>query len=161
VETTPGEGSTFRIYLPEAQRPVEATAAPAIEDVPRGSETVLLVEDEPAVREVMTEQLQSLGYRVLACGSAKEALTTAAGFDGTIDLLLTDVVMPGMNGHELAVRLTGSRRNLRVLYASGYGEDVVARHGILENGFVLLEKPYSQPTLARQIRRALAVTAPG
>ncbi|HXY40144.1 MAG TPA: response regulator, partial [Vicinamibacteria bacterium] len=118
--------------------------------------TVLLVEDEQAVREVAAAQLASLGYRVLACASAAEALAVAAGHDGPLHLLFTDVVMPSMNGRELADRLTQARRGLRVLYTSGYGGEVIARHGVIAEGAVLLQKPYSLPELARQVRRVLA-----
>jgi CheY-like chemotaxis protein len=122
----------------------------------RGTETVLLVEDESAVRKVTAEQLESLGYRVLACAGGREALTVAAGHEGPLHLLLTDVVMPDMDGRELATRLSETRKGLRVLYTSGYGEDVIARHGVLEPGVLLLQKPYSLHTLARQVRRSVA-----
>ncbi len=117
---------------------------------------MLLVEDEAAVRQVTAEQLESLGYRVLACGSAPEALAVAAGHDGPLHLLFTDVVLPSMDGRELAARLTQARRGLRVLYTSGYGGDVVARHGVLGPDAVLLQKPYSLLELARHLRSALA-----
>ena len=156
VESIPGRGSTFRIFLPEARAESKAAAATAPEEALRGTETVLLVEDEQAVREVTAEQLESLGYRVLACASGLEALTVAAGHEGPLHLLLSDVVMPGMNGRQLATRLLEARNGLRVLYTSGYGEDVIARHGVLEEGVFLLEKPYSLLALARQVRRALA-----
>ena len=100
------------------------------------------MEDEAAVREVTREQLESLGYRVLSCADAAEALAACAGRADPLHLLLTDVVMPGMNGRELAERLTQGRPGLRVLYTSGYGEDVIARHGVLEPGVLLLQKPY-------------------
>jgi PAS domain S-box-containing protein len=155
VVSRPGRGSTFRIQLPEKRGP--KAARPALQgDVPRGSETVLLVEDEAAVREVTREQLESLGYRVLACADAAEALAACAGHAEPLHLLLTDVVMPGMNGRELAERLTQGRPGLRVLYTSGYGEDVIARHGVLEPGVLLLQKPYALPKLAGLVRTALA-----
>jgi two-component system cell cycle sensor histidine kinase/response regulator CckA len=156
VESSTGHGTTFRIFLPEARVEAEAPSLPDAEEALRGTETVLLVEDEEAVREVAARQLESLGYRVFACASAREALAVAGGHTGPLDLLFTDVVMPGMNGRELATRLSETRRDLRVLYTTGYGEDVVARHGVLEEGVLLLEKPYSLPALARQVRRALA-----
>ncbi len=156
VDSTPGHGSTFRLYLPEAPAETEVVPASRPAEALRGTETVLLVEDDPTVREVTAEQLQSLGYRVLVCGGPHEALTVAAGHDGPLHLLLTDVVMPDMNGRELATRLTQGRNGLRVLYTSGYGEDVVARHGVFEGGVHLLQKPYSLQTLGRHVRRALA-----
>jgi CheY-like chemotaxis protein len=157
VASTPGAGARFRILLPLARG--EKARAPAPEgDVPRGSETLLLVEDEAAVREVTRAQLESLGYRVLACANASEAMLVAAGHREPLDLLLTDVVMPGMNGRELAERLTAARPGLRVLFSSGYGEDVVARHGIVEPGVLLLQKPYALPQLAGLVRAALGVS---
>jgi two-component system cell cycle sensor histidine kinase/response regulator CckA len=108
------------------------------------------------VREVATAQLESLGYHVLPCASAEEALTAAARHSGPLHLLLTDVVMPGMNGRELSARLCAVRPQVKVLFTSGYGGDVVARCGVLEDGVVLLEKPYSLSTLAGHVRRALA-----
>jgi CheY-like chemotaxis protein len=156
VESAPGRGSTFRIFLPEAQAEPEAPSVVGAEEILRGTETVLLVEDEDAVREVTARELESLGYQVLPCASAGEALSVAAGHRGPLQLLVTDVVMPHMNGRELAARLSESRRGLRVLYTSGYGEDVVARHGMLKAGVLLLEKPYSLLSLARYVRRALA-----
>jgi two-component system, cell cycle sensor histidine kinase and response regulator CckA len=155
VESSTGRGTTFRLLLPEARADAGAPS-PEAEEVLRGTETVLLVEDEEAVREVAARQLESLGYRVFACASAREALAVAGDHAGPIDLLFTDVVLPGMNGRELADRLSEARRDLRVLYTTGYGEDVMARHGVLEEGVLLLEKPYSLPALAGQVRRALA-----
>jgi CheY-like chemotaxis protein len=155
VVSKTGRGSTFRIQLPE--RRGQKPARPELQtDLPRGSETVLLVEDEAAVREVTREQLESLGYRVLSCADASEALAACAGHAEPLHLLLTDVVMPGMNGRELAQRLTQGRPGLRVLYTSGYGEDVIARHGVLEPGVLLLQKPYALPKLAGLVRTALA-----
>jgi two-component system, cell cycle sensor histidine kinase and response regulator CckA len=155
VVSKPGRGSTFRIQLPEKRG--QQPPRPEVQgDLPRGSETVLLVEDEAAVREVTREQLESLGYRVLSCADASEALAACVGREEPLHLLLTDVVMPGMNGRELAERLTKGRPGLRVLYTSGYGEDVIARHGVLEPGVLLLQKPYALPKLAGLVRTALA-----
>jgi CheY-like chemotaxis protein len=155
VASATGRGSTFRIRLPEA-RGARAAQRPAEPELPLGSETVLLVEDEAAVREVTCEQLESLGYRVIACADAKEALAASARHREPLHLLLTDVVMPGMNGRELAARLRLTRPGLRVLFASGYGEDVIARHGVLEPGVLLLQKPYALARLASLVRTALA-----
>ena len=155
VASEPGRGSTFRIRLPETRGPKAPRSLPKA-DLPRGTETVLLVEDETAVREVTREQLESLGYRVLACANAAEAMVAAARHVEPLHLLLTDVVMPGMNGRELAERLLQSRPGLRVLFTSGYGEDVIARHGVLEAGVLLLQKPYALPKLASLMRTALA-----
>jgi CheY-like chemotaxis protein len=159
VVSAPGSGSSFRILLPEA-RGEKAALPPAQGEAPRGSETVLLVEDEAAVREVTSAQLESLGYRVLSCANAAEALVAAAGHIEPLHLLLTDVVMPGMNGRELAARLTERRSELRVLFTSGYGEEVIARHGVLEPGLLLLQKPYGLARLASRVREALQAQPP-
>jgi PAS domain S-box-containing protein len=154
VASAPAAGSRFRILLPLA-RGEKAQAASPQGDVPRGSETVLLVEDEAAVRDVTRAQLESLGYRVFACANAAEALVFAAAEREPIELLLTDVVMPGMNGRELARRLAATRPDLRVLFTSGYGEEVIARHGVVELGVRLLQKPFALPQLAGLVRSAL------
>ncbi len=159
VVSAPGSGSSFRILLPEA-RGEKAALPPAQGEAPRGSETVLLVEDEAAVRDVTRAQLESLGYRVLACANAAEALVVAAGHVEPLHLLLTDVVMPGMNGRELASRLEERRSGLRVLFTSGYGEEVIARHGVLEPGVQLLQKPYGLARLASRVREALQAPPP-
>jgi PAS domain S-box-containing protein len=154
VVSSEGRGASFRVVLPAARGRGTPVQQPRVE-VPRGTESVLLVEDEAAVREVTQAQLESLGYSVTACASANEALTLAAGHDRPLHLLLTDVVMPGMNGRELAARLAATRPGLRVLFASGYGEDVIARHGVVEPGVLLLKKPFSVACLARLVREAL------
>ena len=159
VVSTPGSGASFRIVLPMATgERVEAKAKEV--EVPRGTEKVLLVEDEAAVRNVTRAQLESLGYCVLACANAAEALQVVEGLSEPIDLLLTDVVMPGMNGRELAERLTERQPSLRVLFTSGYGEDVIARHGVLEPGVLLLQKPFALGRIASLVREALASAAP-
>ena len=155
----PGSGSSFRILLPEA-RGEKAALPKAQGEAPRGSETVLLVEDEAAVRDVTRAQLELLGYRVLACANAAEALVVAAGHVEPLHLLLTDVVMPGMNGRELAARLEERRSGLRVLFTSGYGEEVIARHGVLAPSVLLLQKPYSLARLASRVREALQAQPP-
>ncbi len=156
VVSTPGQGASFRIVLPMA-RGEKSEVKTNEAEAPRGSETVLLVEDEAAVRDVTRAQLESLGYRVHACANAAEALAVADAEREPVDLLLTDVVMPGMNGRELAERLLGRRPDLRVLFTSGYGEDVIARHGVLEPGVLLLQKPYGLSRLASRVREALQV----
>jgi PAS domain S-box-containing protein len=156
LESAPGQGTTVAVYLPRLATgevvespPVEPAAAAA------GGETILLVEDETALRELGQELLEDLGYAVLSAASGPEALALAADAGRQIDLLLTDVVMPGMNGHELASRLREARPGLPVLYASGYTADAIAQHGVLEPGLDLIEKPFTAAALAARVRAAL------
>jgi PAS domain S-box-containing protein len=151
VYSEPGRGSTFKIYLPSVDESAQEPEAPV--PPPRGgSETVLLCEDEAPLRELTREVLEEFGYRVLEAGDGKEALELVAGYRERIDLLLTDVVMPRMNGSELAARLA-QERNLRVLYMSGYTEASMVRGTVPGAGF--LQKPFSPLVLARAVREAL------
>jgi signal transduction histidine kinase len=151
-----GMGTTFRIYLPR----VEGEALKLVRDDKReallgGAETVLLVEDEGAVREMCAKLLGELGYRVLHASNGKEAIAVSRDHMGPIDLLLTDVVMPEMNGGELATQLILHHPEMRVLFTSGYTEDVIVHHGVLDDGVSFLGKPYTLPVLARKIREVL------
>lgn len=156
VYSEPGLGTTFRIYLP---RCVEKTtvAAQAVNAEPRvgGLETILLVEDEKSVRVTTRIFLQNLGYTVLAAEDPDEALRLAAGHKTKIDLVITDVVMPGMNGRELAARLAEIYPRMECLFMSGYTADVIAHHGILEKNVHFLSKPFSRNELARKVREVL------
>ena len=116
-----------------------------------------LAEDESALRELIQELLEGNGYRVLVAEDALKAIELAEGYEGTIHLLLTDVVMPRMNGRELAQRIKERRPGLRVLYMSGYGEDFIAHRGVVEEGASLISKPFTQESLARRLREALDV----
>ena len=149
-----GHGTSFKIYLPQVDA-VATTAAVARVDLPRGTETVLLVEDAAGVRAVATQVLQRQGYRVLEASDGEDALHLAARHQGAIDLVLTDVVMPRVGGRELAERLLAVRPDTRVLYMSGYTDDSVVRHGILEGGVAYLQKPFSPEGLARRVREVL------
>ncbi len=157
VESAPGRGTTFEIYLPL----VEETAAngelhPALPPpTPGGSETILVVEDEMSVRKLAAEFLGSNGYRVLEAQDGAEALQVCEEHRAPIHLLLTDVVMPGMSGRELAVRLVGARPEMKVIYVSGYTDDAIVQHGVREEGTVFLQKPFSLDALARTVREAL------
>jgi CheY-like chemotaxis protein len=150
------KGSTFKIYLPRvaaaAQR-IEPSAPPAA--VPRGTETVLLVEDEPALRAVARRTLERQGYIVLEAPNGEAGLAVAAAHTGPLDLLVTDVVMPGISGRELATRLVASRPTVRVLYTSGYTDDAIVQHGVLEDGIQFLQKPFTPSGLARKVREVL------
>ena len=156
VYSEPGRGATFKIYLPRVDAPVESAAPPApVERPPRGSETVLLAEDEPAVRAIARQALERQGYTVLAAPSGADALALAAQHGATIHLLLTDVVMPGMSGRDLADRLTAQRPGIRVLYISGYTDNAIVRHGMLEPGLAYLQKPFRPDALVRKVRDVL------
>jgi PAS domain S-box-containing protein len=155
VYSEPARGTTFKIYLPRVDAPAEAWGSPAPGEVRGGTETVLLVEDDPAVRAPAQRMLQHLGYSVHECGSGVEALAAAAALGGKVDLLVSDVVMPHMNGRELAERLTAAWPGVRVLFASGYTQNVIAHHGVLERGVEFLAKPYSLESLARRVREVL------
>src|SRR5947208_2662519 len=156
VYSEPGRGATFKIYLPRVDAPVESATPPApVERPPRGSETVLLAEDEPAVRAIAQQVLERHGYTVLASQSGADALALAAQHGATIHLLLTDVVMPGMSGRDLADRLTAQRPGIRVLYISGYTDNAIVRHGMLDPGLAYLQKPFRPDALVRKVRDVL------
>jgi CheY-like chemotaxis protein len=123
--------------------------------MPRGAETVLLVEDEEPVRLLTRQLLEQLGYRVLTAGLGREALQLSAQHAGPIHLLLSDVVMPHMAGRELAQRLISERPHLRVLFMSGYTDDVVAHHGVQAAGAAFLHKPFTPGVLAGKVREVL------
>jgi signal transduction histidine kinase/ActR/RegA family two-component response regulator len=160
VESRPGSGTRFRVCFPAAAEPVRPAAQPAtVAPLPGGTETVLLAEDEPAVREVTRALLARLGYRVLVARDGADALALAAGHAGPIHLLLSDVVMPGLNGRELAGRLQAARPGLAVVYMSGYTQEVVSQAGVLEEGLILVQKPFQPGPLAAALRRALAEAA--
>jgi PAS domain S-box-containing protein len=155
VESEVGRGTTFRIFLPRcADRPPEAEATPVRGNL-SGRETILLVEDEEQVLRLGRKFLTQQGYQVLAASSPAAALELAERHDGPIDLLLTDVVMPGMNGRQLCECLRVSRPGLRCLFMSGYTADVLAPHGVLESGVELLQKPFSIQSLSEKVRELL------
>jgi two-component system, cell cycle sensor histidine kinase and response regulator CckA len=157
VTSQPGQGAAFEIYLPRAPgdaaraAAADRAAAPAV----GGSETVLVVEDEETLLKVATRILSAAGYRVLAAAGGAEALQLVERDPGTIQLLLTDVVMPGMSGRVLAERLASIRPGIKVLYMSGYDDDALVHHGVLEEGVQLLGKPFSPAELARKVREVL------
>jgi PAS domain S-box-containing protein len=154
VESKPQCGTTFRIYLPVAQESVDER--PAFEESPvlRGSETILLVEDEEGVRRVVETMLQRYGYSVLSSPSSADAITLAEGHPGEIHLLITDMVMPGLSGPRMAEHLVARRPRMRVLYVSGYGDPVEP-----ESSGCFLQKPFSTEQLAVKIREVLQETA--
>jgi PAS domain S-box-containing protein len=156
VESTPGEGATFRIYLPRVDDPMlEMGISVSPDDSRRGSETILLVEDATHVRELIAQLLQASGYTVLTAAGPAAALELSDRHPGPIDLLLTDVVMPEMSGPELRQRLMSLRPRMRVLYMSGYTDEALGRHGVLEPGTFLLQKPFGVGALGRKLREVL------
>ena len=155
TESEVGKGTTFTVYLPPAEAQKPEPARPPEPASPRGTETILLVEDEASLRGVMREQLQSAGYRVLESGSADEAMAASGREGGPIQLLLTDVVMPGGSGEKLESRLRAARPGIRVVYMSGYTDEAISHHGVLEPGRHFLQKPFAADVLLRAVRRAL------
>jgi PAS domain S-box-containing protein len=156
VESEPGEGTTFSVYLPlvahdTAGEELRAAVGAAV----RGVETVLLVEDEPAVREIASRMLKRQGYVVLLAASGAEALAISAAFTGTIHLVLTDAVMPGMGGVEVVRRLRERRPALKALFMSGYTDDEIVRRGIVSSSMPFVQKPFAPADFARAVRDAL------
>ncbi len=151
-----GHGTTFKIYLPLTEEPAsQPEMAPFEGIVPNGTETILIVEDEDALREVTCAYLKNKGYSVSVAAEAESAISIATNSDHRIDLLLTDVILPGISGVQLAQRLLGDNPQMRVLYVSGYTADAIVHHGGHDPNFAFLSKPFSLPTLARKIRSIL------
>jgi hypothetical protein len=158
VDSEPGQGTTMRVYLPPAPGPISTDASAVTAGSGGGSETVLLVEDEPAVRQFARRALEASGYAVLVAPDGAEALSLAERHAGPIHVLLTDVVMPGMAGPELARRLAARRPSLRVLYCSGYTDDATVLEGVREAGTPFLQKPFAPEDLIRKLREVLSTT---
>jgi len=157
VSSEPGRGTTFTIYLPSVpDRPDVQEAGRALPETLRGTETVLLVEDEYAVRRAVRDILQRNGYRVLVASNAGEALLISEQHTGLIHLMLTDVVMPRMSGPDLVERLEPWHPEMKVLYVSGYTGNAIAQHGVQDPGVALLQKPFSVESLLQKVRQVLA-----
>ncbi|MHB8834361.1 MAG: hybrid sensor histidine kinase/response regulator [Candidatus Methylomirabilia bacterium] len=152
----PGRGTTFKICLPRTEAPAGALVVDAGGEAPRGrGELILLVEDEAPLRELCETILTQLGYRVSVAADGLEALRRVREQGLKPDLVVTDVIMPGMSGAEIARELRRDRPDLKVLYMSGYSDDAIARHGVLEAGINFVEKPFTEPVLAAKVREAL------
>ena len=150
------KGTVFKIYLPRVERAtLQQVPADPDRTPQRGTEIILLAEDSEALREIASEYLSSLGYTVIEAASGTEALSKSGEFEGKIDLLLTDVVMPEMDGRKLADEIVQKRPGIKVLFSSGYTDDAIVRHGVLEPGIAFIQKPYRPKALARKIRDVL------
>ena len=160
VETEPGRGTTFKIYLPRVDNPAEEQqASESRESLFSVSETILLVEDEDVVRKLVHEILKMNGYNVLQAANGREALPICEQHAGPIHLMLTDVVMPQMGGRELAERVASLRPEMKVLFMSGYTDDAIVHHGVLDSGIAFIQKPFTPDSLARKVRDMLDSTA--
>jgi len=151
----PGHGTTFKIYLPRLEGAKEFSKQEKPTALHGGSETILLVEDATPLRQLTRELLEGCGYTVLDSGNPLEAIRIADRYKGPMPLLITDVVMPGMSGFILAQRLMASRREMRVLYTSGYADEALVNGAVLKPGCMLLEKPFTRDALVRKIRELL------
>ncbi len=159
VQSEPGFGSTFKVYFPRVEAPSEVVVDPQPQPASGGNETVLVVEDDMSVRALTTEILRRHGYTVLVASDTAEALMVIGNHPDPIELLVTDVIMPGLSGPELAEQLTRMRPGMRVLYVSGYADETIVHHGILEPGVAFLAKPFTPDAFARKVREVLATAA--
>jgi FixJ family two-component response regulator len=155
MDSEPGQGSVFKIYLPAVSEGTAAEGHSKTEMPASGSETVLLVEDEEGVRSLVRHTLESAGYKVLEMEDAERALATCATYDGPIHVLLTDVVMPQMSGPLVAEKVASLRPGIKVIYMSGYTDDAVVRHGVLSHDVPFIQKPFSNGALCKKIREVL------
>jgi len=155
VYSEPGSGTTFKIYLPAANKGAEVEEVAEKRAELQGTETILLAEDAPQVRQLARIYLDKLGYTVIEARNGTEALAVAAEHQGTIHLLFTDVVMPGMNGSELYRKMSRNHPDLQVLYMSGYTDNVIAHRGVLDEGIHFLQKPFDLEKLGRKLREVL------
>jgi two-component system cell cycle sensor histidine kinase/response regulator CckA len=155
LESEPGHGATFTILLPAVREAADPVLARASEEAPRGTETLLLVEDDAAVRNASATVLRRLGYSILVARSGEEGLAMLTEHPGRIDLVLTDVVMPGLDGIQLVERLRSLRPGVKAILSSGYAGDVIARRGALPRDIPFLEKPFTASILGRMVREVL------
>ena len=157
VQSEEAKGATFRIYLPRVATPPELLEKEFLfsSATQGGDETILLVEDERIVRELAIKILKRLGYKVLHATDGAHAINVAKEYKDPIHLLMTDVVMPGMNGRQLAEQLIASHPEMKILYTSGYTDDAIGHHGVIEGDLNFIAKPYSLHDLAIRIRQML------
>ena len=160
VDSEPGRGTTFTVYLPRVTDEVEAAEfVHTTAEVPLGSETVLLVEDEEMVRALARRILQTHGYNLLEAQDGFQALRLCQEYTGMIHLLVTDVVIPGMSGRAVADHLSSVRPSMKVLYLSGYTDNSIVHHGVMDTGTAFLPKPFTPADLARKVREVLDRTS--
>ena len=156
VYSEPGQGTTFKIYLPRVDEPLEELKEKVeVKEIPRGSETILVVEDEEKVRKLAVRILSGQGYKVLEASHGNDAILVCKQHEGPIHLMVTDVVMPNMSGHEVAKSLVPLQPGMRVLYMSGYTDNAIVHHGVLEKGVNYIQKPFTVDGLARKVREVL------
>ena len=156
VYSEPGKGTTFKIYLPIVDEPLEEWAEMVVEgEIPRGKETILIVEDFEEVRQLARQVLERQGYQVLEAGDGNATLLVCEKYKGQIHLMMTDVVMPGMSGRELADRIKSSHPEMKVLYTSGYADDTIVHYGVSRDRVNYLQKPFTMEGLARKVREVL------
>jgi CheY-like chemotaxis protein len=161
VYSEPGRGTAFKMYFPVADERISmGKSFSGVKPMTRGTETILLVEDEDAVRAMVRVVLKQAGYTVLEASRGNEAVRLAGDHPGPVHLLITDVVMPEMGGRELVERLALKRPDLKVLYLSGYTDDAVVRHGVLQAEVAFLQKPFTIAALTNKLREVLDYSAP-
>ena len=161
MDSAPAEGTIFQIFLPQAEGESarKESPAPAPQQL-QGSETILVVEDNDLVRDMTSEALRQYGYTVIEAPGGEKALSIIREYPQKIDLLLTDVVMPGLNGRELADQILAVKPGIRVLFMSGYADNAIVQYGVLNPGFDFIEKPFSPELLADKLRRVLSPDLP-
>ncbi len=150
-----GKGTTFKIFLPVIEGTADEMAAQVIETIPQGKETFLIAEDDPTIQRMLKSYLEPLGYNLLIASDGREALNISKAYDGVIHLLLTDVIMPNMNGQELADAMQTMRPDMPIIFMSGYTDDVISHHGVLEPGVNFLQKPVTPSRLAKILKEVL------
>ncbi len=150
-----GKGTTFKIYLPRVDEPLEVWGEKVVEEIPRGNETILIVEDDEAVRKLALRILERQGYMVLDAHDADEVSQICEDMKERIHLILTDVVMPKLSGRQLVEQISQGRQDFKVLYMSGYTDNAIVHHGVLEKGMNFIQKPFTLEGLARKVREVL------
>jgi CheY-like chemotaxis protein len=154
VQSAPGAGSTFAVFLPRAEAPVTETGAAGETAVRLAARVVLVVDDQPDVRHFAATVLRSAGYEVLEAASGEQALALCGGYGGRIDAVLTDIVMPGMSGRDLALLLAANHPEIKVVYMSGHAGDPQVRQSLLASGDLFLLKPFGPADLVAKLRQA-------